>query len=59
MKKKFPERSFPDIDATLGDNDIISYAYLAKAFQYPVKFKVVEDYSFKNVSVKGFRASNE
>lgn len=58
VKKKFPNRSFPDIDVSLNDKDIISYAYLAKSFQYPTKFTVVKDFTFKNSSVKGFRAAN-
>ena len=58
VKKKFPNRTFPDIDVSLDDKDIISYAYLAKSFQYPTKFTVVQDFSFKNSSVKGFRAAN-
>jgi len=59
VKKKFPKRSFPDIDETLQDQDIISYAYLAKSFEYPIKFKVIDDFLFQNTSVKGFRAANE
>lgn len=59
VKKKFPSRTFPDIDVTLNDKDIISYAYLAKSFEYPTKFKVIDDFLFKNKSVKGFRASND
>jgi len=58
VKKKFPDRSFPPIDVSLNDKDIISYAYLAKAFQYPIKFTVNKNFSFKNTSVNGFRASN-
>lgn len=58
VKKKFPERSFPDIEANLGEQDIIAYAYLAKNFQYPMQFKVDENFRFKNFTVKGFRTSN-
>lgn len=57
VKKKFPDRSFSDIEAKLNDKDIISYAYLAKAFQYPIKFTVSDNFSFKKSNIKGFRAS--
>lgn len=58
VKKKFPKKTFSDIEATLKDQDIISYAYLAKTFQYPVKFTTNDNFQFKSSSVKSFRATS-
>lgn len=58
VKQKFPNRTMPDLSFKLQDKDIVSYAYLAKSFQYPVKFDVKNNFLFKNSPVKGFRAAS-
>jgi hypothetical protein len=56
-KKKFPEKSFKDLDLELKDLDIISYAYFFKEIEYEVEFDKKE-VLFENNKVKGFYAKN-
>lgn len=54
-RKKFPQKSFADIQVDLAPEDIISYAYFFKKVQYEIPFtrKTVQ---FDSIAVKGFEA---
>jgi len=52
-KKKFPSKSFDDLQLKLDSKDIISYAYFLKEVEYETRFEK-KDVLFKDQSVKGF-----
>ena len=43
-KEKFPKKSFKDLEITLEDKDIISYAYFFKEVEYKEPFKETKVY---------------
>lgn len=57
-KKKFPSKSFSDLEMSLIPTDIISYAYFLKEVEYETKFEK-DTVSFNGQKVKGFIADNE
>ena len=57
-KKKFTKKSFQDLKITLGDKDIISYAYFFKEVEYKEPFKETK-VSFKWNKYKWFEADND
>ena len=57
-KKKFPSKSFSDLEIDLSPKDIISYAYFLKEVEYETMFKK-DDVLFKGQKVEGFIADNE
>lgn len=57
-RKKFPDKSFGDMDMTLGEDDIISYAYFYKKVAYEIPFTRT-DLFFDSAWVKGFEAVKE
>jgi len=57
-KKKFPSKSFGDLEMDLSPTDIISYAYFLKEVEYETKFGK-DTVSFNGQKIKGFRANNE
>lgn len=57
-KKKFPSKSFSDLEMNLAPTDIISYAYFLKEVEYETKFEK-DIVSFNGQKVKGFIADNE
>ena len=57
-KKKFPSKSFGDLEMYLAPRDIISYAYFLKEVEYETKFEK-DTVSFNGQEVKGFIADNE
>lgn len=57
-KKKFPSKSFGDLEMSLAPTDIISYAYFLKEVEYETKFEK-DTVSFNGQKVKGFIADNE
>ncbi len=56
-KKKFPTKSFKDLEMKLDPRDIISYAYFLKEVEYAAKFDK-DVVTFKGQKVKGFMASS-
>ncbi|MCF7795140.1 hypothetical protein K9M50_02175 [Patescibacteria group bacterium] len=54
-RKKFPTKSFADLNIKLGPTDIISYAYFLKEVKYKTVFEK-KDLYFKDQKVKGFYA---
>lgn len=54
-RKKFPDKSFDDLDYDLGETDIISYAYFLKQVEYMNMFRK-RDVSFLRSMVQGFEA---
>ena len=50
---KFPQKSFPDLNEIIGDNDIIAYAYFFKKVNYRSSLTPIETY-FKGLKVAGF-----
>ena len=57
-RKKFPQKAFGDIEADLGQEDIISYAYFFKNVQYEKPF-TLKTVMFDSTRVKGFTAMDE
>ena len=57
-RKKFPSKSFDDLDMSLSSTDIISYAYFLKEVEYLVEFSK-KDVLFDGDKVKGFYAENK
>lgn len=57
-RKKFPSKSFSDLEMDLDLTDIISYAYFLKEVEYETMFKE-RDVLFGGKEVKGFIADNE
>jgi hypothetical protein len=57
-KKKFPSKSFNNLEIDLSPKDIISYAYFLKEVEYETMFKK-NDVLFKDQKVEGFIADNE
>jgi len=57
-KKKFPSKSFGDLEMNLTPKDIISYSYFLKEVEYKTKFKE-ENILFNWQKVKGFISDNE
>lgn len=57
-RKKFPGKSFGDLDMTLGEDDIISYAYFYKKVAYEIPFTRTAIF-FDSAWVKGFEAVKE
>jgi len=57
-KKKFPSKSFGDLEIDLYPRDIISYAYFLKEVEYETQFKK-DDVLFDGQKVAGFIADNE
>lgn len=50
VKAKFPHKKLPDLQLKLGKNDMLAYAYLAKAVQYQTPFaQTVMNFSGKKV----------
>lgn len=56
-RKKFPSKSFADLDINLRPKDIISYAYFLKEVKYKTKFSK-DDISFQEQKVEGFKTKN-
>jgi hypothetical protein len=56
-REKFPEKSFPDLNISLSDFEIISYAYFLKKVEYKTVFEE-SDVNFLRTKVKGFKATN-
>jgi hypothetical protein len=54
-KKKFPSKSFDNLNLSLAPTDIISYSYLLKELAYKIAFEKKE-MSFNGQKVKGFYA---
>lgn len=54
-RARFPQKRFPDLQVTLGDEDIISYAYFYKAVSYETPFTTGTVF-FKEQKVAGFEA---
>jgi hypothetical protein len=52
-RKKFPSKSFKDLEIQLFPLDIISYAYFLKEVQYKIPF-TKKDVLFENQKVSGF-----
>lgn len=57
-KKKFPSKSFDDLELDLSPDDIISYAYFLKEVEYKTVFEK-KDVAFEGKKVKGFYAKGE
>lgn len=57
-RKKFPDKSFADLNYKLGENDIISYAYFLKQVEYMARFKKQQTRFLKEM-VQGFAADEE
>ncbi len=57
-KKKFPDKSFEDLNYDLGETDIISYAYFLKQVEYQKVFRK-QDMSFMRSMVQGFEADEQ
>ncbi len=57
-KKKFPSKSFADLQMDLSPKDIISYAYFLKEIEYETIFKE-DNVLFNEEKVQGFIADNE
>jgi len=57
-RKKFPSKSFSDLQIDLGEREIISYAYFLKEIEYKEKFKK-DNVWFNNEKVAGFVSNNE
>jgi hypothetical protein len=57
-RKKFPNKSFEDLDLQLAETDIISYAYFLKEVAYKNTFEKGNT-TFNDIKVKGFFASNK
>jgi hypothetical protein len=57
-KKKFPSKSFGDLEISLSPRDIISYAYFLKEVEYETQFEK-DDVLFDGQKVAGFIADNE
>lgn len=57
-RKKFPGKSFEDLDLQLAETDIISYAYFLKEVAYKTAFEKGNT-TFNDIKVKGFFASNK
>jgi len=57
-RQKFPDKSFNDLELTLSDLDIISYAYFLKKVEYQTQF-TEKEVKFNDNNVKGFYAKNE
>lgn len=57
-RKKFPKKSFEDLDLILAPSDIISYSYLLKEVAYLVEFEK-KTVKFMGENVKGFYAQGE
>jgi hypothetical protein len=57
-KKKFPSKSFGDLEMDLSPTDIISYAYFLKEVKYETQFGK-DDVLFNGQKVKGFIADNK
>jgi hypothetical protein len=55
-RRKFPNKSFADLDLNLDEQDIIAYAYFLKEVKYKVPFEAYTLF-FGNREVKGFRAT--
>ncbi len=58
LNKKFPSRSFADLNVDLHPTDIISYAYFFKEVKYKTVFEKKDVY-FNDQKVKGFYAQEE
>ncbi len=58
-KKKFPTKSFDDLDLDLEPQDIISYAYYLKEVQYLTTFEKTNSLMFNGKNVKGFTAQEK
>lgn len=58
-KAKFPSKTFEDLVEDLSDNDIISFAYFLKKFNYAVVFESIDWFYFEEQQVKGFYAINK
>jgi len=57
-KKKFPSKSFGDLEMNLAPRNIISYAYFLKEVEYETKFEK-DTALFNGQKVKGFIADNK
>ena len=57
-RKKFPDKSFEDLNYDLTETDIISYAYFLKQVEYLNIFRK-QDISFMRSMVQGFEADEE
>jgi hypothetical protein len=57
-KKKFPDKSFEDLNLQLGQTDIISYAYFLKKVEYLTAFEKA-NLLFEGKKVKGFQTKNK
>lgn len=57
-RAKFPEKSFPDLKISLGDQDILSYAYFYKKVAYLQPFSRC-NLRFEGTEVAGFEAKGD
>ena len=57
-RKKFPSKSFDDLEIYLGSLEFISYAYFLKEVEYLTEFKK-DKVDFNDQSVKGFYAGSD
>ncbi len=57
-KRKFPSKSFGDLNLHLGPQNIISYAYFLKEVEYPVAFEETT-VKFLDLTYKGFSIDGE
>src|ERR1035437_9607192 len=57
VKKKFPQKSFNNLNIMLQDTDIISYAYFKKDVAYLSAFSKPAYVMFKGKKVKGFSSN--
>lgn len=57
-RAKFPQKSFGDLEMSIGDDEFISYAYFFKKVSYEKPF-TLNDVYFDNTWVKGFEAEDD
>lgn len=60
IKKKFPKKSFGDLNLNLGEMEMIVYAYLMKniEFETPFKKSKKQTFEFNGKKVQSFYAEN-
>lgn len=58
-RKKFPDKTFDDLQLDLKERDILAYAYFLKKVNYPVEFHQEKSVTFGDSVVSGFSASND
>ena len=59
VKKKFPEKTTPALEANLSDVDIIAFGYFFKKLKFEYPFEKINEIYFNNKTVNGFRAATK